>query len=244
MHSDSLLTVRGLTAGYSGLAVVFDADLIVEPGEMVGIVGPNGAGKSTLLGAIVGAVKATGGEVRFRDTNVLGMKPESIVRRGLALVPEGRHIFTDLTVAENLQLGLTARRDRSSRARAIAAMAELFPVLKTHADHKAGHLSGGQQQQLAIARALVAEPDVIMLDEPSLGLAPTVVRDVFGVMADIRARGTAIIVVEQRAHLVIGTATRTHVLREGRIRDTLTPAEENDEARLAHAYFGTELSTP
>jgi branched-chain amino acid transport system ATP-binding protein len=244
VNSRSLLEVRGLTAGYSGLTVVFEADLNIDPGEMVGIVGPNGAGKSTLLGAIAGAVKATGGAVRLRGDDVLGMKPESIVRNGLALVPEGRHIFTDLTVAENLELGLTARRDRSPRAQVVAAMAELFPVLTTHAHHKAGHLSGGQQQQLAIARALVAEPDVIMLDEPSLGLAPTVVRDVFAVMADIRGRGTAILVVEQRAHLVIGTATRTHVLREGRIRDTLTPANEHDEARLGHAYFGTELPTP
>lgn len=244
MNDGSLLEVRGLTAGYGSLAVVFDADLMVEPGEMVGIVGPNGAGKSTLLGAIAGAVKSTRGAVRFRGQDVLGMKPESIVRRGLALVPEGRHIFTDLTVAENLQLGRTACRDRRAGARMIAATAELFPVLTTHADHKAGQLSGGQQQQLAIARALVAEPDVVMLDEPSLGLAPTVIRDVFSVMDDIRARGTAIVVVEQRAHLVIGTATRTHVMREGHIRDTLTPADESDEARLGHAYFGTELPTP
>lgn len=244
MSTGCLLDVRGLTAGYAGLTVVFDADLVVEPGDMVGIVGPNGAGKSTLLGAIAGAVKASGGAVLLHGEDVLGMKPEGVVRRGLALVPEGRHIFTDLTVAENLLLGLTARRDRSTRAQAISAMADLFPVLTTHADLKAGHLSGGQQQQLAIARALVAEPDLIMLDEPSLGLAPTVVRDVFGVMADIRRRGTAIVVVEQRAHLVIGTATKTHVLREGRIRDTLTPADEHDEVRLGRAYFGTELSTP
>ena len=117
-------------------------------------------------------------------------------------------------------------------------------MLTTHAEHRAGVLSGGQQQQLAIARALVAEPDLVMMDEPSLGLAPTVVRDVFDVMADIRSSGTAILVVEQRAHLVIGTATRTHVLREGRIRDTLTPSDEHDEARLAHAYFGGQVATP
>lgn len=244
MNSSPLLEVEGLTAGYSGLDVVFDANLQVQPGEMVGIVGPNGAGKSTLLSAIAGALKVSAGTVRFRGNEVTGLKPEYVVRQGLALVPEGRHIFTDLTVAENLQLGQTACRDRSTRARAVASMTELFPLLTTHAHHRAGQLSGGQQQQLAIARALVAEPDLVMLDEPSLGLAPTVVRDVFNVMADIRARGTAIIVVEQRAHLVIGTATRTHVLREGRIRDTLTAADEHEEARLGHAYFGTELPAP
>lgn len=239
-----LLHVEGLCAGYGELEVVFDVDLNVSPGEMVGIVGPNGAGKSTLLGAIVGAVRGARGSVRYRGDDILGRKPEDVVRRGLALVPEGRHIFTDLTVSENLRLGLTARRDRGSKDAALETMAELFPVLTTHADHRAGVLSGGQQQQLAIARALVAEPDLVMMDEPSLGLAPTVVSDVFDVMADIRSRGTAILVVEQRAHLVIGTASRTHVLREGRIRDTLTPADEHDEHRLALAYFGGELRTP
>ena len=196
------------------------------------------------MSAIAGALKVSAGTVRFRGNEVTGLKPEYVVRQGLALVPEGRHIFTDLTVAENLQLGQTACRDRSTRARAVASMTELFPLLTTHAHHRAGQLSGGQQQQLAIARALVAEPDLVMLDEPSLGLAPTVVRDVFNVMADIRARGTAIIVVQQRANLVIVTATRTHVLREGRILDTLTAADEHEEARLGHAYFGTELPAP
>lgn len=240
-QSSPLLEVVGLSAGYGDLEVVFDVDLTVAPGEMVGIVGANGAGKSTLLGAIVGAVRGARGSVRYRGDEILGRKPEDVVRLGLALVPEGRHIFTDLTVSENLQLGLTARRERGGRDAALKAMAELFPVLTSHAHQRAGVLSGGQQQQLAIARALVAEPDLVMMDEPSLGLAPTVVRDVFNVMADIRSRGTAILVVEQRAHLVIGTASRTHVLREGRIRDTLTPADEHDESRLAHAYFGGEI---
>jgi branched-chain amino acid transport system ATP-binding protein len=241
-QADPLLQVEGLGAGYGDLQVVFDADLTVSAGEMVGIVGPNGAGKSTLLGAIVGAVRGARGRVRLSGDDILGRKPEDVVRRGLALVPEGRHIFTDLTVAENLQLGLTARRDRSGKDAVLKTVAELFPVLTTHAHQRAGVLSGGQQQQLAIARALVAEPDLVMMDEPSLGLAPTVIRDVFDVMADIRTRGTAILVVEQRAHLVIGTATRTHVLREGRIRDTLTPADGRDETRLAHAYFGAEVA--
>lgn len=239
-----LLSVRGLSAGYGALTVVFDIDLDVDPGEMVGVVGPNGAGKSTLLGAVSGVVKPTSGTVSFAGVQMVGQKPENVVRRGLALVPEGRHIFTDLTVEENLRLGLTARRNQSGKAEAIRAMTDLFPVLDSHSTQRAGLLSGGQQQQLAIARALISQPDVIMLDEPSLGLAPTVVQDVFSVMSEIREQGTSIVVVEQRAHLVIGQADRTHVLREGRIRDTLTPADEHDESRLARAYFGTELSTP
>ena len=235
----SLLNVKGLQAGYGKVHVLFDGNINVESGELVGIVGPNGAGKSTFLGAIAGAVKASHGTIEFEGESIRSKNPEDIVRLGLALVPEGRAIFTDLTVNENLRLGLTGRREKSGAQKAIEEVIDLFPVLTTHRNHQAGLLSGGQQQQLAIARALVSEPKLLMLDEPSLGLSPTVIQDVFGVLNRIQDQGTAIIVVEQRAHLVMSIAARTLVIREGHVRATLLREDAQDEARLAAAYFGT-----
>ena len=235
----SLLNVKGLQAGYGKVHVLFDGNINVESGELVGIVGPNGAGKSTFLGAIAGAVKASHGTIEFEGESIRSKNPEDIVRLGLALVPEGRAIFTDLTVNENLRLGLTGRREKSGAQKAIKEVIDLFPVLTTHRNHQAGLLSGGQQQQLAIARALVSEPKLLMLDEPSLGLSPTVIQDVFGVLSRIQDKGTAIIVVEQRAHLVMSIAARTLVIREGQVRATLSREDTQDEAKLAAAYFGT-----
>tara|TARA_B110000285_G_scaffold2169_1_gene2299 strand:+ start:1211 stop:1936 length:726 start_codon:yes stop_codon:yes gene_type:complete len=235
----SLLNVEDLQAGYGKVQVLFNGHINVEPGELVGIVGPNGAGKSTFLGAIAGAVKASHGTIEFGGESIRSKNPEDIVRLGLALVPEGRAIFTDLTVNENLRLGLTGRREKSGAQKAIEEVIDLFPVLTTHRNHQAGLLSGGQQQQLAIARALVSEPKLLMLDEPSLGLSPTVIQDVFGVLNRIQDQGTAIIVVEQRAHLVMSIAARTLVIREGHVRATLLREDAQDEARLAAAYFGT-----
>ena len=235
----SLLNVKDLQAGYGKVHVLFDGNISVEPGELVGIVGPNGAGKSTFLGAIAGAVKTSHGTIEFEGESIRSKNPEDIVRLGLALVPEGRAIFTDLTVNENLRLGLTGRREKSGAQKAIEEVIDLFPVLTTHRNHQAGLLSGGQQQQLAIARALVSEPKLLMLDEPSLGLSPTVIQDVFGVLSRIQDQGTAIIVVEQRAHLVMSIAARTLVIREGQVRATLSREDTQDEAKLAAAYFGT-----
>ena len=235
----SLLNVKDLQAGYGKVHVLFNGHINVEPGELVGIVGPNGAGKSTFLGAIAGAVKASHGTIEFEGESIRSKNPEDIVRLGLALVPEGRAIFTDLTVNENLRLGLTGRREKSGAQKAIEEVIDLFPVLTTHRNHQAGLLSGGQQQQLAIARALVSEPKLLMLDEPSLGLSPTVIQDVFGVLNRIKDKGTAIIVVEQRAHLVMSIEARTLVIREGQVRATLLREDTQDEAKLSAAYFGT-----
>lgn len=234
----SLLEVRGLNAGYGKAAALFDAHLTVEPGELVGVVGPNGAGKTTMLGAIVGAVKSTHGTILFEGQDIRGRKPEDIVRLGVSLVPEGRAIFTDLTVQENLKLGLTGRRSKVGAQQAMDRVIGLFPVLRTHATHQAGMLSGGQQQQLAIARALVSEPKLLLLDEPSLGLSPTVIQDVFSVLGEIQRGGTAIVIVEQRAHLVMRIAAHTLVMREGHVRATLSAEDVANEAKLADAYFG------
>ncbi|OIQ64811.1 high-affinity branched-chain amino acid transport ATP-binding protein LivF [mine drainage metagenome] len=234
----SLLEVRSLRAGYGKVDVVFDISLSVEPGQMVGIVGPNGAGKSTLLAAIAGAIAVRSGTVALDGQEITGKKPEDIVRLGLSLVPEGRQIFGDLSVRENLALGLTGRRDKSGAKAALELVHDIFPVLTTHSHHQAGMLSGGQQQQLAIARALVANPRVLLLDEPSLGLSPTVVKDVFDQLIQIATMGTAVVIVEQRAHLVTTLAERTHVLRAGKIQATLSPEDAQNESKLSAAYFG------
>ena len=234
----TLLEVRDLRAGYGKVDVLFGVSLTASKGELIGIVGPNGAGKSTLFGAIVGTVGLRSGSVFLDGEDISGKRPEDIVRRGLSLVPEGRQIFSGLSVIENLTLGLTGRRDKNGEKGALDRVHDLFPVLTTHRDHQAGMLSGGQQQQLAIARALVADPRVLLLDEPSLGLSPTVVKDVFDRLIAIAQSGTAVVIVEQRAHLVTRLAERTHVLRAGKVQATLTKEDAADEAKLTAAYFG------
>ena len=234
----ALLEVSNLAAGYGKVEVITDISFSVEPGRSVGIVGPNGVGKSTLLQAIAGTVSASTGSVRLAGLDILGKKPEDIVRLGLSLVPEGRQIFSGLTVKENLALGLTGRKDKKGAGAAIEKMRELFPVLSTHENHQAGMLSGGQQQQLAIARALISEPKVLLLDEPSLGLAPTVIDDVFETLRQIIELGTAVVIVEQRANLITNFADETIIIREGRIQSRLTPADAANSDSLARTYFG------
>jgi branched-chain amino acid transport system ATP-binding protein len=167
------------------------------------------------------------------------MRPEDVVRAGVALVPEGRHIFGNLTVAENLGLGLVGRRQRNGHERDLSWVRGLFPVVEEFRGRPAGALSGGQQQQLAIARALLAGPDVLLLDEPSLGLAPTVVERVWDALREIRERGVTILLVEQRAQITVALADRTYVLSGGRVGTTLTQADAADTARLVEAYFGS-----
>ena len=212
-------------------------DLDVGPGEIVGLVGPNGAGKSSTLHAVMGVIGIAGGDVRFHGRSLRGLAPEQMARLGVALVPEGRHVYASLTVAENLRLGYAGRRSREGLAEDRAWVEGLFPVVKEFAQRSAGALSGGQQQQLAIARALVARPDVLLLDEPSLGLAPTIVERLFETLGEIRERGVAILLVEQRAQLTIAFADRTHVIANGKLRLTLGPDEAGDTERLTAAYL-------
>ena len=235
----ALLEVTNLVAGYGKVEVISDVSFTLEPGKSIGIVGPNGVGKSTLLQAIAGGIAPKSGSIIFDGKNIGGKKPEDIVRLGLSLVPEGRQIFSGLSVKENLSLGLTGRRNKKGANEAIAKMRELFPVLSTHENHQAGMLSGGQQQQLAIARALISEPKVLLLDEPSLGLAPTVITDVFERLQEIIGMGTAVVIVEQRANLVTSFAEKTIVIRDGRVQATLTPADAANSESLQRSYFGT-----
>ena len=213
--------------------------ITVGKGEIVGLIGPNGAGKSTTLHAIVGLVPARSGDIRVHGSSIGGRKPEDIARGGVSLVPEGRRIFAELTVDENLRLGLIARKDQADVSTDFEWIEELFPVVREFRARQAGTLSGGQQQQLAIARALVARPSVLLLDEPSLGLAPTTVDIVLETLTKIRARGVTVLLVEQRAQRTVALADRTYVMTNGEIKMTLTPADADDTDRIVAAYMAS-----
>jgi branched-chain amino acid transport system ATP-binding protein len=236
---EPLLELDGLSVSYGAVTAVRGLTLRVGRGEIVGLIGPNGAGKSTTLNAVMGAVPLAGGAVRLRGRDLAGRSPERIARAGVALVPEGRRIFADLTVDENLRLGRAgrSRRRRNGAGYDLRDIYALFPVVREFRKRHAGALSGGQQQQLAIARALVARPEVLLLDEPSLGLAPAVVDSLFGILAEIRDRGLGVLLVEQRAQRTVALADRTHVLSNGELRLTLAPADAADTTRMISAYF-------
>jgi branched-chain amino acid transport system ATP-binding protein len=236
--ADPALELAALEVRYGAVAAVRDVSLSVEKGEIVGLIGPNGAGKSTTLHAITGLVPAHAGDVRLGGRSILGRPPEAIAHDGVALVPEGRRIFADFSVEENLRLGLAARRRANGRG-ALTEVYELFPILRESRRRSAGLLSGGQQQQLAIGRALVARPEVLLLDEPSLGLAPTMVDNVFEALVRIREQGVTILLVEQRAQRTVALADRTHVLANGELRMTLGPADADDTDKIVGAYLSS-----
>ena len=231
------LAVDGLDVRYGGVRAVRGLDLEVHRGEIVGLLGTNGAGKSTTLHAIMGAVPVHAGDVRLDGRTLRGRAPEAIARSGVAIVPEGRRIFAELTVEENLRLGLSGRRERTGGEEAIERVQEMFPILAEFRRRHAGTLSGGQQQQLAIGRALVASPAVLLLDEPSLGLAPKVVDVVFDALAEVRRGGISVLLVEQRAQRTVAFADRTYLLANGEVRLTLTPADADDTEAMVHAYL-------
>ena len=235
---DAILELEGLEVAYDGVPAVRDVSLSVARGEIVGLIGPNGAGKSTTLHAVMGLVKAARGDIRYSGRSIRGRAPEKIAQAGVALVPEGRRIYPHLTVDENLKLGFAAARRRGSRSKILGEVRELFPVLGRYRKRLGGGLSGGEQQQLAIGRALVAEPELILLDEPSLGLAPTVVDAVFAALARIRERGVTTLLVEQRAQRTVALSDRTYVLANGELRATFGPADAAATDRLVAAYFG------
>jgi branched-chain amino acid transport system ATP-binding protein len=231
----STLAVDALEVRYGAVRAVSGLSFEVARGEIVGLIGPNGAGKSSTLHAIMGAAPVVGGDVTLGGRSLVGRRTEDIARAGVALVPEGRRIFAELTVEENLRLGLAGRRGKDGDA--FERVYELFPVVREFRKRNAGALSGGQQQQLAIARALVAEPDVLLLDEPSLGLAPRIVDVVFDALATIRESGLAVLLVEQRAQRTVALADRTYVIANGALRLTLGPDDAGDTDRLVAAYL-------
>jgi branched-chain amino acid transport system ATP-binding protein len=232
-----ILEVDRLTTRYGALTALHAVSLHVAVGELVALVGPNGAGKTTLLSSVVGLLRPANGSVRFEGTDITGADPAANVARGLALVPERRRIFKDLSVAENLRLA-GATVPKSQRKARMEEMGDLFPVLRTKWDVSAGYLSGGQAQQLAVARALMCEPKLLLLDEPCLGLAPTMVDVIFELLDQLRSQGRTILVVEQQAQRVLSVADRGYVLRTGEIVAEGSGPELAGRSDLFDTYVG------
>ena len=235
-----MLKVEDIHVAYGRINAVQGLTLDVREGELVGLIGHNGAGKSTTVQAICGILRPSRGSIVLEGRSILGCKPDEVVRRGISLVPEGRRIFTRLSVGENLRIGTSGRRRDAAAARAdVQAMTERFEVLGRYFDRPAGLLSGGEQQQLAIARALVARPRLLILDEPTLGLAPLIVDQVFDLLGELKAEGVTILLIEQNAARTIEIADRFYVLRAGgRIDFEGTSEAAKDAEEFQASYLG------
>ena len=235
----TVLKVDDLTVTYGRVRAVTGLSMHVEQGEFVGLVGHNGAGKTSTLMTIVGTQRPASGSIAFEGAELTRCSPDEILRRGISLVPEGRRIFARLTVGENVRIGGHSRRDRAAVAKDLDRMRERFPVLADKWDRSGGELSGGEQQQLAIARALVSSPKLLLLDEPTLGLAPLMVDRVFGILDDLHAEGRTILLVEQNAKRTIEAADRTYVMRSGgQIQFHGTAQELAEMSDFEAAYIG------
>jgi len=242
MTDPPLLEVKGLCAGYGRISVLREVSIHVDTGEIVSLIGSNGAGKSTLLKALVGLVTPSAGEVLFAGSAVTGHRPERLVSQGMALVPEGRLLFGPLSVAENLALGAYGTRGptrKSSALEQLARVHELFPVLAERANQSAETLSGGEQQMLAVGRALMSGPRLLLLDEPSLGLAPKVIAEIFTALERLRADGVTILLVEQDAKLALKHSDRGYVMKTGRIVLQGSAAELVEDESVRTIYLGT-----
>ncbi|MDP9362529.1 MAG: ABC transporter ATP-binding protein [Acidobacteriota bacterium] len=233
----ALLSVRNLEVSYGNIPALRGIDLEVRKGEIVTLIGANGAGKTTTLRTISGLLKPRAGEVTYDGRNITGTKPHVITAMGVSHVPEGRGIFANLTVADNLELGAYLRKDKVKQSEYDRIFA-LFPLLQERIKQSAGTLSGGEQQMLAISRALMSKPQVLLLDEPSLGLAPQMVQTIFRVIKDINAEGTTILLVEQNAHMALVTAHRGYVMETGRIVLTDETKALLTSDRIKKAYLG------
>jgi branched-chain amino acid transport system ATP-binding protein len=233
-----VLEVSGVDAGYGRVQVLWDVDLEVGDGEVVALVGSNGAGKTTLLRAVSGMIEPTGGDVRLGGDSLPGRAPEEVVRAGIAHVPEGRRLFAGLTVRENLRVGAYASGGDADIDRAV----ELFPRLGERLDQAGGTLSGGEQQMLAIGRALMSDPRVLLLDEPSLGLAPKSVRQIFDAISEIARGGLTILLVEQNTRLALETAHQAHVLVTGEVSLSGASRALREDPRVRAAYLGEDVN--
>jgi branched-chain amino acid transport system ATP-binding protein len=232
-----LLTTHSLSAGYGAATIVRDVALEIAKGELVAVLGANGAGKTTLMRALSGLIRPIAGEVRFLDARIDQLAGDQIARAGLILVPEGRQVFPELTVIDNLRLGAYARSSTGA-AQMIEALLERFSALKSRRNQRAGLLSGGEQQMLAIARGLMARPRLLMLDEPSLGLAPRLLEVLYDVVAELREEGTTILLVDQIAMLALLVADRAYVLQSGVVTHSGTAREVSQDPALMRAYLG------
>ena len=233
-----MLKLEDVHARYGAIVALRGVSIEIREGELVALLGANGAGKTTLLSTIAGVLRPHRGKVEFRGESLVGLVPETIVRRGLAMVPENREIFPALTVGENLRLGAYIRKDREEYLADLERMFALFPILQERFDQPAGTLSGGEQQQLAIARALMSHPDLLMLDEPSLGLAPKILEQVFALIEHLHESGVTILLVEQNVALSLAIADRAYVLNMGAVQASGTPEELRQHVDMASVYLG------
>ncbi len=231
-----MLTIEHLKVNYGGIEAVKDISFTVPEKSIVTLIGANGAGKSTTLRSIIGLVKPSSGSIRFEDTELTGMDTPDIVAKGITLVPEGRRVFPDLTVIENIKIGAYLRKD--SLEQDIQWVHSLFPRLKERSWQLAGTLSGGEQQMLAVARALMSHPKLMMMDEPSLGLAPIIVQDIFHIIEEINRQGVTILLIEQNANLALRIADQGYVLETGRISLSGTGSELLADESVKAAYLG------
>ncbi|MBM4440125.1 MAG: ABC transporter ATP-binding protein [Candidatus Rokubacteria bacterium] len=233
-----MLTLEGLTARYGAVTALADVSLRVEAAEFVCLIGANGAGKTTTLKAISGLVPAAAGRIRFDGQDIHGLAPQEILKRGIAHCPEGRRVFPYMTVHENLMMGAYVRTDAAAVAADMERVFAHFPILAERRAQAAGTLSGGEQQMLAIGRALMARPRLILFDEPSLGLAPTIVETVFAIIAGIQREGTTVLMVEQNAYMALQLATRAYVMETGRIVLEGPARELARDEHVKKAYLG------
>jgi branched-chain amino acid transport system ATP-binding protein len=233
-----MLEVSDLAVDYAGVVALRGVDLRVDDGELVALVGANGAGKSSLLAAVCGLRRPIGGSVRFRDREIGHLPAHRIARLGVALVPEGRRLFAHQTVRQNLLLGAYHLRDEREQAARLARVHELFPILAERAGQRAGTLSGGEQQMVALGRALMSQPALLMLDEPSLGIAPRYAQAMFDVLAQLRAQGTTMLLVEQNLHAALRLADRAYVLQTGAVVTSGPAAELVESEDVRRSYLG------
>jgi branched-chain amino acid transport system ATP-binding protein len=233
-----MLEISSVAADYGDVRALWDVSLRVDRGEIVALIGPNGAGKTSLMHTIVGLVRPGQGSVVFEGQPLHTLEPHAIVERGVILVPEGRRIFASMRVHENLDLGAYSSRARRERVRTLERVYEIFPILAERRNQLAGTLSGGQQQMLAVGRALMGLPRLLLLDEPSLGLAPLIVRDIFGVLRQINAGGVTVLLVEQNARMALQLANRAYVLEQGRVVSEGTGSDLLADVGVQRAYLG------
>jgi branched-chain amino acid transport system ATP-binding protein len=233
-----LLEARNLHIGYGDAPAVWDVSLDVAAGEIVAVIGPNGAGKTTLINAIAGLLRCRQGELRFDGVDMTSVRAHDYCSHGIALVPEGRRLFAKMSVEENLELGCYLPAARAGRDQSLERVYGLFPILSDKRAQLAGELSGGQQQMVAIGRALMARPRIVLFDEPSLGLAPTIVDDMFEIIARVRDEGAAVLLVEQNVLKALGIADRAYVLEQGRIVSAGLPDELLKQPHIREAYLG------
>ncbi len=233
-----MLKVENLVVAYGGIEALKGISLEVPEGKIVTLIGANGAGKSTLLRSIIGLVKPGNGKITYDDKDITGLNSQKIVETGITLVPEGRRVFPNLTVLENLKIGAYLRNDKEEIEKDIRWIYDLFPRLEERSWQMAGTLSGGEQQMLAVGRALMCRPQVLMMDEPSLGLAPLVIKDIFNIIQEINKRGMTILLIEQNANMALKIADIAYVLETGRITMTGTGRELLENPDIKAAYLG------